>query len=118
MITLVANLRGSDELSVANVYTYEQLHHIAGVYLKDKLFLLRVVSEAFTGKSGTNASTQTGTSTGRALPKWYRPRFRNGRPVNMKVIDLDGPMEDLAPYIGKGKIRKGRTKRVNAGKRR
>lgn len=115
MITLVATLRGSDELEVANCYTYDQLHHIAGVHLKDKMFLLRIVADSLGVEHGKNISSTVQVPGKRKLPSWYRPRFKHGRPVRMNVVDLDGPMEHLAPYIGKGKIRKGSMRVPEAG---
>jgi len=49
----------------------------------------------------------------KGLPKWYRPRYRSGsKNIGQMLIDLDGPLKTLAPYIGKGSIKKHQQKRA------
>jgi len=125
MLTVVANARQTTEFRVANDYTYRQVMHIMATYVRDKFLVLNEVFRGLGGKSpkgghpraGAGASTgaqvpkegrQTGT---RGLPEWYQQKVRydpRGRRVKQfnKVVDLDGPMRSLQPYLGKGKIRR------------
>ena len=42
-----------------------------------------------------------------SLPGWYKPRYRPGvRSIGRDIVNLDGPMKRLAPYLGKGSLTK------------
>lgn len=130
ILTTIANLRGSTEYRVAQDYTYPQALHIAETYMKDRMMVVRQVSKTFGGgkdkkvidTSGQQEKAErsegpvraTGTDS-RGLYPWYDPPYRSGRGGRKrrtvhKVVPLDGPMETLEPYMGKGRIRQGGTK--------
>lgn len=107
-MTLVANARGKDEMRIANDYTYRQLFHIVGVILKDRLFVVSSVLGAFgAGKPKGPAKGTTSSRKKGRLPDWYRPL--NPRIRNRRVVDLDGPISELAALAGgfgaKGRVR-------------
>jgi hypothetical protein len=101
-VVLVANLRCREEARVANDMTYRQLLHVCGVHLKDKFMLFEQVARAFTGDKFAGNGQSAGKR--RKLPDWYKKTGR-GR---VKVVDVDGPMEELKPYLGKVGARKGK----------
>jgi hypothetical protein len=126
VLTGVANIRSTTELRIANDYTYRQIMHIGMVYLKDKFMVLGEVARAL-GAKDAGAKDVGAKRTPRkppapkpprkkkgatALPSWYRKPFRvdprtgRSRRTHHRVVDLDGPMSQLEPYLGKDKIRR------------
>lgn len=100
MLTLVANIRATDEIELANRFTFRQLAHVCEVHIQDKFMVAMELAKVFTGRK-----TKSGKSKG--LPSsysWfqYKPR-RPGKLRSMQHVDLDGPMEALRPFLGKGK---------------
>lgn len=129
MLTTIANLRNTTEFRIANDYTYPQALHIAETYVKDRMLVVRQVAKAFGGgRSGEGTPKadegrreapkepqtpyrSSGTDS-RGLYPWYDPPYRTDRHGRKrktihKVVSLDGPMKTLAPYVGKGKIKRG-----------
>ena len=108
---------------MANDYTYPQLLHIAETYVKDRMLVVRQVTKAlgFKGDKSAQKPTRPGPdgepekphrasgTDHRGLYPWYDPPYRvdrygRRRKTVHKVVALDGPMERLAPYVGKGKV--------------
>lgn len=122
MISTVANLRTTTEHRIANDYTYRQLQHIAVTYAKDRFMVVGEIMRIVTGsmsktdktktvanavKEGLGESSTVPKADARGLPPWFRPRYRPGsRNIGNHIVNLDGPMQRLAPFVGKGKLKK------------
>jgi hypothetical protein len=122
MLTVVANARRTTEFRVANDYTYRQVMHIMATYVRDKFLVVNEIVKSLGGKSSGDRpparvrapekTSEKGHQAGsRSLPSWYQQKVRydpRGRRIKQfnKVVDLDGPMRSLQPYLGKGKIRR------------
>ena len=114
VLTIVANLRHTTEDEVANGYTYRQIEHIAGTYVRDRFIVVEEVARVLLGdkapvvpKAGDGDGAEAPAfRTKRRVPSWFRPRYRPGVRMQRNVVDLDGPMEEIAPYVGKGKLEK------------
>jgi len=120
VVSLLANQRGVDEHHVMNNYTYRQIEHIAGAYMKDRTMVVRMLAGAFAGgtkgeddadgeaeRPKEKKKTAAKKSVGKFSPIAAIPR---GAPV----INLDGPLESMAGWVGGigpgGKVRGGSKK--------
>lgn len=73
--------------------------------------LLSGVVSGGTGKK-LSGDGPAASSSGRRLPSWYKPRRRGSAQLVQHIVDLDGPMEELAPFVGRGAIsRKGQKRK-------
>ena len=96
-----------------NEFIYRQIEHIATTYIKDKFVVVAEVAKMLFKSS--DKSSRVPQSSGRdssktkrsgkvcGLPDWYRPKYRAGVRMIRNVVDLDGPLQTLAPYLGKSK---------------
>lgn len=100
--------RGISEHEVVNSYTYRQATALVEYLVREKFMVVTEVASAFFGKQKPNQPTPTPAPPNRGLPSWYQPRAN----ARIKVVDLDGPMASLQPYLGKGAVRKGAAKRA------
>jgi hypothetical protein len=72
--------------------------------VRDKFAIVTEILKSFNSKQKPSSSNSPSQSAGGRLPSWYKPR----QGARVHVVDLDGPMSSLAPYVGKGKIARGR----------
>ena len=86
-----------------NSYTYRQIEHIAGAYMKDRTMVVRMLAGAFASGADDDASEETD----RPKEKKTRPKKTIGKfspvaaiPSGAPVIDLDGPMEKMVGWVG------------------
>jgi hypothetical protein len=109
MVTTVATVRGVTEQRVVNDYTYRQAQHVGMTYLRDRMLVMEAINDALAGIGGEKeddvqktqkTSRKRSTKRKRGLPSWFSPR---GKHV---VVDLDGDMDLLKPYIGKRRGKK------------
>lgn len=89
-----------------NTYTYRQAMTLIGYIIKDKYAVLSEVLKSFNPSSKPSSSTSPSSPAGCRLPSWYKPRSN----ARVRVVDLDGPMEGLTPYLGKGKVKRGKAR--------
>lgn len=95
-ITTIANMRGTSEERVANDMTYRQLHHIAGVFVRDRMFVVTSLVQVFGGMAKRSSEKhaaekqQAQNPKGGKLPAWFRPRGKVAA-----VVSTDGPLEHL-----------------------
>lgn len=87
MVTTVANLRSTTETRIVNDYTYRQLAHICEVYLKDKMFILDIVTKSL-GTNSKKSSAAPAPSYG-GLPAWFKPKATHYGVTQLD--DLDDP---------------------------
>jgi hypothetical protein len=91
---------------VVNTYTYRQAISLAAFIVKDKFMVVSEMMSAVSKGSVEKPSshpTSSQTHNANKLPGWYRARPG----ARMSVVDLDGPIENLQPYLGKGRVRRG-----------
>lgn len=79
---------------------------------------MRIVSGSMqktTSNLSTEKTNQNGMGEGSSIPKtrsdglpgWYKPRYRPGvKTIGRDIVQLDGPMKSLSPYLGKGSLKK------------
>jgi hypothetical protein len=94
-------------MEVVNAYTYRQAMSLVNYIIKDKFAVIAEVLKSFDSSSKPSPSTSPSPRAGCRLPSWYRPK----QGARIRVVDLDGPMSDLMPYVGKGKVVRGRKKK-------
>lgn len=89
------------EEQVVNKYTYRQAIAMCEFIIKEKFAVVAAIASSFGGKKSKDISSKSvqSKSLSRGLPSWYKPKSRNSL-----IVDLDGPMESLNPYLGKNKI--------------
>jgi len=80
VVAMVANMKGMFESEIVNYYTYRQLTFLYQEIIRSKFMLFEAVSKLLGSSKG---SSKIG-------------RKRKGK----NVIDLDGPLESLAGYVG------------------
>ena len=90
---MVSVWRNMTELEFANRYTYRDLQHMGATYFKDRMLVVSSVASGLKGSLKPGKDQKTGATKGR-LPSWFQ-----GKP-GAKVVDLDGPIEALMPYVG------------------
>lgn len=109
IITGIANLRNMSEIEVMNTFTWRQIFHIGMTYLKDRLMVVKIISDALsdikvdedddtlTGSDAIDRASDLAASKIRSrskLPKWFKPS--SGK---YNIIDLDGPLPQLKASI-------------------
>jgi hypothetical protein len=104
----VSGHRGISEHEVVNSYTYRQAITLVEYLVREKFMVVTEVATAFFSKQKPDQPSSTPAPSKSVLPSWYQPRSN----ARIKVIDLDGPMAALQPYIGKSAVRKGASKRA------
>lgn len=78
---------------MVNSMTYSQFGHVVAAYLKDKMFVVSTVAAGLgDGKKSGKAPRRAGKNT---VPNWMRAKMRPGA----NVVDLDGPLENLRPFV-------------------
>jgi hypothetical protein len=105
IVSLLANQRGVDEQYVMENYTYRQIEHIAGAYMKDRTMVVRMLAGAFTGGNKSDEAVEVD---GAEQPKKKKVRTKvvskfspvSAIPSGSPVIDLDGPLEKMAGWVG------------------
>jgi len=123
-VTLVANLRHTTEHRVVNDYTYRQIERVVGTHIKDKFMVVSAIMGEVENKDRGNEpgggadGERKGGRKPRRLPAWYNPKYRPGVRVKRNVVDLDGPMARLAPYVGHGAINRVSRRELLARKKR
>lgn len=90
IISTISTARGLDEEELVNRYTYRQLLHIGGTLLKERMLVLTALSGAFKSGKKTDKRFPPAPRTKKELPKWFVPKASNYR-----VVDLDGPLDEL-----------------------
>jgi hypothetical protein len=103
----ISGHRKIPETEVVNSYTHRQAMLLAEHLVRDKFAVASEVLSAFGGKEPSDPakdSPPTKATRKRGLPSWYRAR------PGSRVIDLDGPMSELAPFLGKSALRRGGAK--------
>lgn len=93
LIFAISGHRGISESEVVNSYTYRQAIDLCAYLAKDKFLVVSELLSAFSGSSKGSSKKSGSRST---VPKWFKQRA--GKRYN--VIDLDGPMENIEPYVG------------------
>lgn len=101
----ISGQRRISEAEVVNSYTYRQALQLAGHITRDRFMVASEVIGAFSGRhpKPDHRSPQNPTPRRCGLPSWYRARPGS----TPHVVDLDGPMSALAPFLGKSALRKG-----------
>lgn len=89
------------EEQVVNKYTYRQAIAMCEFIIKEKFAVVAAIASSFSGKKPKDISSNSVRPKSHGLPSWYKPTSKNAR-----VVDLDGPMDSLKPYLGKNVIRK------------
>lgn len=117
LVFVVCGHRKMSEVEVVNEYSHRQAMMLAEHVVKDRFMVASELLGAF-GGSGKQGSTHhpsppsPGGRRKRGLPSWYRAK------PGSRVVDLDGPMSELAPYLGKGALKRGGTGLKSNGRRR
>lgn len=102
LVTTIANIRGMSERQVVNTFTHRQINHIGETYLRDRTLVMNLVGEALSGIGEEKGKIEVGAdeakklsraSAGR-LPTWFMPKNKG------PVVDLDGPMSSIKPFVG------------------
>lgn len=98
LITTIANVRSMPEREVVNTFTHRQINHIGETYLRDRTLVMNLVGEALSGIGDEKEKTKTETDkpkvSDKRLPSWFIPKNKG------PVIDLDGPMSSIKPFVG------------------
>lgn len=94
-------------MEVVNAYTYRQAVSLIQFIVRDKFAVVTEILKSFGPMKKPSPSTSPSPRAGCRLPSWYRPK----QGARIRVVDLDGPMSDLMPYVGKGKVVRGRKKK-------
>lgn len=109
MVFAISGHRKIPEAEVVNSYTHRQAMMLVEHLIKDRFMVASELVAAFGGRQKPDSrqpssSPQAAPRRSRGLPSWYRAR------PGSRVVDLDGPMSDLAPYLGRGALRRGGAK--------
>ena len=108
MIFAISGHRKISEFDVANTYTYSQAMSLCVFLMKDRFLVVTELLKSFNSKSGSQKTSSNQSSVvGSKLPSWYIPR-KNAR---LSVVDLDGPMSAIQPFLGKSRIRRNTVKK-------
>jgi hypothetical protein len=101
----ISGQRGISEAEVVNSYTYRQALLLAEHITKEKFMVASEIMGAFRGRRSKpdKSSPQNPAPSKCSLPSWYRTRSGS----TPHVVDLDGPMSALVPFLGKSALRKG-----------
>jgi hypothetical protein len=88
-----------------NSYTYRQAMSLVNYIVRDKFAVVSELLKSFNPSiKPSMSSTHPSPQAGGRLPSWYKPRSN----ARIRVVDLDGPIEGLTPFLGKGKVRRGK----------
>lgn len=108
MLFAIGGHRKISEVEVANGYTHRQAMLLVEHIIKDRFMVANELVAAFGGRQKQDPSQPSSPHAAprrtRGLPSWYRAR------PGSRVVDLDGPMGELAPFLGKGALRRGGAK--------
>jgi len=108
MLFAISGHRKISEAEVVNSYTHRQAMLLIEHIVKDRFMVASELVAAFGGKqkqdSHHSPSPNAAPRMKRGLPSWYRAK------PGSRVVDLDGPMGELAPFLGKGALRRGGAK--------
>jgi len=79
---------------------------LVGYIIKDKFAVVAEVLKSFKPSSKPSSPTHPSSQASGRLPSWYKPSSN----ARTRIVDLDGPMEGLTPYLGKGKVKRGKAR--------
>lgn len=101
LVTTIANIRCMTESEVVNTFTQRQINHIGDTYLRDRTLVMNLVGEALSGigddkkvEIGASEAKKLSKASAGRLPTWFMPKNKG------PVINLDGGMESIKPYVG------------------
>lgn len=108
MVFAISGHRKIPEAEVVNSYTHRQAMLLVGHIVRDRFMVASELVSVFGGRQKQDpsqpSSPRAAPRGSRGLPSWYRAR------PGSRVIDLDGPMSELAPYLGRSALRRGGAK--------
>lgn len=93
LVSVLANVRCTDEIEVINKYTYRQVVHIAGAYFKDRMMVVTALLAPLKDKKTPGRKR-------RPAPAASNVRDRGSVSKGKLVIDLDGPLEKMVGFVG------------------
>ncbi len=101
----ISGQRKISEAEVVNSYTYRQALQLAEHIVKERFMVASEILGAFHGRGPkpSQSSPRNPAPKQCRLPSWYRARPGS----TPHVVDLDGPMSALAPFLGKGALKRG-----------
>jgi len=101
----ISGQRKISEAEVANSYTHRQALQLAEYIMKERFMVASEILGAFHGKGPKPNKSSPHSPSPRScrLPSWYRTRPGS----KSHVVDLDGPMSALAPFLGKNALKRG-----------
>ncbi len=85
VVAMVANEKGMFESEIVNCYTYRQLIFLYQEIVRSKFMLFEAVAKMLGSSKGMKRS---------------KGSVVGGRRKGKRVIDLDGPLESLAEFVG------------------
>lgn len=102
------------EAEAVNAYSHRQALLVAEHVVRDRFMVASELLDAFGGQRKQDSARHNAPAPrrGARLPSWYRAR------PGSRVVDLDGPLSELAPYLGKGALKRGGTGLKSSGRRR